>query len=225
MERIFDVIISGLALIFLAPILLACSLVLKFTGEGEVFFRQQRKGWNGNIFNLIKFATMLKDSPSIGTGTVTVKNDPRILPIGKFLRKTKINELPQLINVLFGEMSLIGPRPLTPNNFRMYCEETQNVIELVRPGLSGIGSIIFRDEEGIMSGEQATLTFYQDHIAPYKGALEVWFVNNRGLKLYFIIIFLTIWIIFFPTSKVVWRTLKNLPAPPENLKKSLKYPY
>ena len=93
---------------------------LKFTGEGEIFFLQQRIGKNGEIFRLFKFATMLKDSPIKGTGTITVRNDPRILPVGNFLRKSKINELPQLLNILLGDMSIIGPRPLTKQTFQSY---------------------------------------------------------------------------------------------------------
>ena len=100
--RFFDVVLSGLALIVLAPLLIPIVLFLKFSGEGEIFFLQERVGKNREMFKLFKFVTMLKNSPSMGTGTVTMKNDPRVLPAGKFLRKTKINELPQLFNVLIG---------------------------------------------------------------------------------------------------------------------------
>ena len=112
MERFFDVFLSSIALIFLSPLLLPIIIILKLTGEGEVFFMQERIGRNGRLFKLIKFATMLKNSPNLGTGTVTMKHDPRILPVGKFLRKTKINELPQLLNILLGDMSVVGPRLL-----------------------------------------------------------------------------------------------------------------
>ena len=101
MERIFDIILSSLALLVCFPLMLPLVIILKSTGEGEIFFIQDRIGKKGKVFGLFKFATMLKDSPNIGTGTVTMKNDPRVLPIGKFLRKTKINELPQLLNILF----------------------------------------------------------------------------------------------------------------------------
>ena len=110
MERFFDVIFSGLALLVLSPLLVPIVLILMFSGEGEIFFFQERIGKDGKVFKLFKFATMLKDSPNIGTGTVTMKGDPRILPVGKFLRKTKINELPQLLNIFFGDMSVIGPQ-------------------------------------------------------------------------------------------------------------------
>ena len=108
MERLLDIIFSGLALLLLSPLLVAIFIILKCSGEGEVFFMQERVGRHGELFKLFKFATMLKDSPNLGTGTVTMKGDPRILPVGKFLRKTKINELPQLLNIFFGDMSVIG---------------------------------------------------------------------------------------------------------------------
>ena len=109
MERIFDIVFSTAALLFLSPLILPIVIVLRFSGEGEVFFLQERIGKNGKLFKLFKFATMLKDSPNLGTGTVTMKNDPRILPVGKFLRTTKNNELPQLLNIFLGDMSIIGP--------------------------------------------------------------------------------------------------------------------
>ena len=99
MERFFDIFFSGLALLLLSPLLLPILMTLRLSGEGEVFFLQERVGKGGERFKLFKFATMLKDSPNIGTGTVTMKGDPRVLPVGIFLRKTKINELPQLLNI------------------------------------------------------------------------------------------------------------------------------
>ena len=114
----------------------------------------------------LEFATMLKDSPNIGTGTITVQNDPRVLPIGKFLRKTKINELPQLINVFTGEMSLIGPRPLTSENFSMYPKEAQNTIKKMRPGLSRVGSIIFRNEETLIKIPTIVWIFIKTRLLP-----------------------------------------------------------
>ena len=99
MERFFDLVFSSLALVILSPLLFPIIVILRLSGEGEIFFLQDRVGKNGKVFKLFKFATMLKDSPNIGSGTLTIKNDPRILPVGKLLRKTKINELPQLLNI------------------------------------------------------------------------------------------------------------------------------
>tara|TARA_B100001109_G_C18830389_1_gene459236 strand:- start:434 stop:1114 length:681 start_codon:yes stop_codon:yes gene_type:complete len=223
MERFFDIFFSGLALLVLSPLLLPIVLILRFSGEGEIFFLQERIGKGGEIFKLFKFATMLKDSPNIGTGTVTMKGDPRVLPVGKLLRKTKINELPQLLNIFFGDMSVIGPRPLTMQTFSCYSESIQDVIKQVRPGLSGVGSIIFRGEEEIMHGASASVDFYDNIIAPYKGSLEEWFVSNKGLYIYFLSIFLTVWVVLIPSSRIPWKMFKGLPEPPEELNKALNY--
>ena len=143
--------------------------------------------------------------------------------MGKFLRKTKINELPQLLNIFFGNMSVIGPRPLTAQTFGSYSVETQRIIKKVRPGLSGIGSIIFRDEEEIMHGASASIDFYVNVITPYKGSLEEWFVLNKGLYIYFLAIFLTIWTVLLPTTKIAWKMFKDLPEPSAELKQLLNY--
>ena len=223
MERFFDILFSGLALVLLSPLLVPIAIMLKCSGEGEIFFLQERIGKEGAVFKVFKFATMLKDSPNLGTGTVTMRGDPRVLPVGKFLRKTKINELPQLFNIFFGDMSLIGPRPLTAQTFGSYSESTQTVIKQVRPGLSGVGSIIFRGEEDIMHVVTASVDFYDDVIAPYKGALEEWFVSNKSLHIYFIAIFTTVWAVLFPKTKLAWTVFKGLPEPPEELKLALNY--
>lgn len=225
MVRVFDILFSGLALILLFPFLLIISLVLKFTGEGEIFFLQDRVGKNREMFKLLKFVTMLKDSSSIGTGTVTMENDPRVLPLGKFLRKTKINELPQLFNVLIGHMSLIGPRPQALRCFDSFSIESQNIIVKVKPGLSGIGPIVFRGEESVLKGNNGTIEFYENIIGPYKGEVEAWYVGKQGLITYFSLIMLTIWVVLFPKSDLVWRFFKDLPSPPKILKKDLNFPY
>ena len=158
---------------------------------------------------------MLKDSPNLGTGDVTVKNDSRVLPFGHFLRKTKINELPQIINVLKGDMSIIGPRPLTQKNFDYYSDEVAEIICRMRPGLSGIGSIIFRDEETMMAdSDMSCHEFYKQHIAPYKGELETWYQRNRSLWVDMMLVFLTAWVIVFPKSDLISRLLKSMPQKP-----------
>jgi len=222
MQRFFDIIFSGLALVVFSPFLIPIIIILKFTGEGEIFYIQQRVGKDGKMFGLLKFATMLKDSPNMKMGTVTVKNDPRILPIGGFLRKTKINELPQLINIFLGDMSVIGPRPQTKRCFLAFPQNSQDAIVQVKPGLSGIGSIVFRDEENILDNENIDrLKFYDDIIAPYKGELEQWYVKHHTLYTYFILIGLTIWIVLFSDSKVYKTIFKDLPEVPKELEKLL----
>ncbi|MDB0023972.1 sugar transferase [bacterium] len=223
MDRFFDILFSGIALLLLFPLFMPIVITLRFTGEGEVFFLQERVGKFGKKFKLFKFATMLKNSPSIGTGTVTMRDDPRVLPIGKFLRKTKVNELPQLLNIFFGDMSFIGPRPLTFQTFAAYSDYTQGIITQVRPGLSGVGSIIFRDEEEIMHGAKASVDFYASVIAPYKGALEEWFISHKSLYIYFAAIFVTAWAVLIPNTKIAWRIFNDLPEPPAELKRALNF--
>jgi len=217
MQRFFDIFFSGLALIIFSPLLVLIVMVLRFSGEGEVFFAQQRVGLNGKMFGLLKFATMLKNSPYIGTGTVTVKNDPRILPIGRFLRKTKIDELPQLLNVFFGDMSIVGPRPQELRCFEAFTADVQRHIVKVRPGLSGIGSIIFRDEESLLHDAKDPVIFYDAVIAPYKGEVEKWYIDNQSLANYFLIIFVTVWAVLFTGSRIIWRVFPSLPHPPKEL--------
>jgi len=218
MQRILDVIFAGLGMLFLSPLLLPIAFILKATGEGEVFYIQTRIGKNGSLFGLLKFATMLKDSPNIGSGEITIHNDPRVLPLGKFLRKSKINELPQLWNILIGDMSVVGPRPMVPNTYANYPAEAQEILNTVRPGLTGIGSIIFRDEERLLDDREDPIGFYNENITPYKSDLEIWFVQNNSLWLYIKAIFVTAWVVIFPASKIADIAFSGFPRLPESLK-------
>lgn len=217
MQRVFDIVFSSVVLIILAPFLTIIIIILRLTGEGEIFFLQSRIGFKNREFHLWKFSTMQKNSPSIGTGTVTIKNDPRVLPFGYFLRKSKINEIPQLLNILKGDMSFIGPRPQTQRCFNAFPEDLKAIIVKVKPGLSGIGSVVFRDEEEVMFGSSDVKKFYDLTIMPYKGELECWYVKNSTLWNYCKLIFVTIWVIFRPESKIVWSSFNELPAVPTAL--------
>ena len=219
MQRFFDVIFTSLALLVLSPLMIPLVIILRFSGEGEIFYKQNRVGVNGKSFGLLKFATMLKNSPNLGTGNMTVKNDPRILPLGNFLRKTKINELPQLLNIFLGDMSIIGPRPLTQDHFDSYIPSVQQVIASVQPGLSGIGSIVFRSEEEMLHQHADAKLFYKECISLYKGSLEAWYVENKSLLTYFTLIVLTIWVVISSKSKAVWKIFPSLPKPPVALEK------
>lgn len=217
MQRILDIVFSAIALLLLSPMLVPIAIALRLTGEGEVFFVQNRVGRHRKPLGLYKFATMLKNSPNLGTGTVTVKDDPRVLPLGRFLRKTKINELPQLLNILFGDMSIVGPRPQTQRCFDAFPAISQEAIVTVRPGLSGIGSIVFRDEENMMHASADPNQFYDNVIMPFKGKLEEWYVANQGLRTYLLSIGITAWTVFFPKSTFVWIAFPTLPMPPTEL--------
>ena len=200
LKRTFDVLSSGIAIIILSPLLIPIIIGLKLTGEGYVFYKQERVGYKNKPFLIWKFATMLKNSSKMPGGIMTTKKDPRITPMGGFLRKSKINELPQLFNIFFGHMSVVGPRPVMKVSFEAYPKEVQKVIYNVKPGLTGIGSIIFRDEEELITDVKNNggdlWDFYKNTIYPYKGNLELWYQNNKSFFLDLKLIFLTAWVIF-----------------------------
>ena len=161
---------------------------------------------------------MVKNSPNIGSGSLTLRNDPRVLPFGKFLRKSKINELPQIFNVIIGNMSIVGPRPQMQVDFDKFPADLRNEIYKSRPGITGIGSIIFRDEEKWISNFNGDKhKFYKEKIAPYKAKVEIWYYQNQSVFIDFKLIFLTAWVIIFPTSKIVEKVLKSLPKKPSHL--------
>ena len=211
-KRFCDIIASLIALVILSPVFLVIMTILKFSGEGEVFYRQQRVGYKTKRFGIWKFATMVKNSASIGTGDVTLRNDPRVTRVGRFLRITKLNELPQLFNIVNGDMSVVGPRPLMPDGFNRYSTYIQERIYNVVPGLTGIGSIVFRDEEEIVSKSSLPpYECYEKVIMPYKGELELWYQENQSFYTDLVLIFLTVWYIFNPHSNLVFRVFKNIP--------------
>jgi lipopolysaccharide/colanic/teichoic acid biosynthesis glycosyltransferase len=211
LKRIIDFVSAAAALIVLSPLLIPIVIILRFTGEGEIFFSQERFGYKNRPVNILKFATMLKNSPA--SGTITAKNDPRILPFGNFLRTTKINELPQLLNVIKGDMSLVGPRPLTQEAFGLYSEELKPLIYMTKPGLTGIGSVVFRNEEEILAAsKKARNKCYQEDILPIKGALEVWYSKNKSFVTDVKIIVLTVVAIIYPNHTFTRRWFKTLPT-------------
>jgi len=222
-QRFLDIFFSLSALIVLSPILVAVAVALKSTGN-KVFYRQKRVGLDGKKFDVLKFTTMLENSENMGSGNITLKNDSRVLPIGKFLRKSKLNELPQLINILKGDMSVIGPRPQDVAGFNAFNKEEQNVIIQVRPGLSGVGPIFFRDEDEIIERAETTdkKLFYNEHIAPYKGRIEAWYVENKNIYLYFSLIFMTVYVVLRPKNKINYLKVFNaFPLPPKELSRFL----
>jgi lipopolysaccharide/colanic/teichoic acid biosynthesis glycosyltransferase len=212
-KRLLDIILSSVALIILLPIFIPIILILKFTAEGEIFYFQERIGINNSRFQIWKFATMLKDSMNLGSKSITLQNDFRVTKIGKFLRKTKINELPQIINILKGDISIVGPRPLVTKTFKAYDKLVQSNIYNVKPGLTGIGSIIFRDEESIISAvtNEDPHNFYKCVIAPYKGELEMWYQDHCSLYLDFQLIFMTAYVILFPETRLYEKWFSDLP--------------
>jgi lipopolysaccharide/colanic/teichoic acid biosynthesis glycosyltransferase len=214
LTRFFDVLFSAIALIILLPFLLLTMAVLKLSGEHNVFYFQSRVGEGGKDFNVFKFVTMMKGSEELPGGLLTQKNDPRILPLGRFLRKTKINELPQLINIFIGQMSFVGPRPQVRLHYELYSPSVRAKLDAMRPGLTGIGSVVFRDEESLLdcvSGDRKA--FHDSWIAPYKGELEVWYSEHKNICTYFLLIFLTLLAVIYPRSNAYKWVFRSLPRP------------
>lgn len=210
LKRLTDILIAAIALILLSPILILSIIILLFTGEHEVFYFQKRIGFKNRVFNICKFATMLKNSPYMGTGEITLRNDSRVTRFGKVLRITKLNELPQIFNVLAGDMSIVGPRPLMEVSFKQYPDEVQQQIYNVKPGMTGIGSLIFRDEEKLVSEAPDPRAMYKN-IYLYKGELELWYQKNASLYTDVMIILLTALSILFPGNNWCGKIFKDLP--------------
>jgi len=218
LKRLIDLFIAIIVLVAITPFMIPVVIVLLLTGEHYVWYLQERVGKDNKPFMIWKFATMLKASPSLGTGSLTTKNDPRVFPFGRFLRKTKINELPQIINVLNGTMSIVGPRPQMEVDFLKFPEDIQEVVYKAKPGITGIGSLIFRDEEKWLSHAQGDIhEFYKTHIAPYKGALEEWYHDHISFRTDMLLIFLTAWAIVSPGNQLVYRVFRDLPKKPVEL--------
>lgn len=221
LKRIFDLLCALIVIILISPILIVLIPILALTGEREVFYRQNRVGKGSVHFGMLKFATMLKNSPEIGSKSVTLRNDPRVTRVGSVLRKTKMNELPQFFNVLFGQMSFVGPRPLIPPSFAKYPQEVQQIISQSVPGITGIASLVFRDEEKLVSiyseaGGQP-LDYYHTYIYPYKAELEKWYFLNKSFKTDLLIIFLTAYSLIDSKSQIVYKIFRSLPKKPAEL--------
>jgi len=220
-KRLADIFVSGMLLLLLLPF--ACVIIpaLRFTGEGEIWYLQERMGLNNQLFHIYKFATMLKNSMNMGTKTITVRNDPRITPVGKMLRFTKMNELPQILNVFLGDMSFVGPRPLLTTSFAKYTQDVQEIVYKSRPGITGLGSLVFRDEEKLVSEYTKSgrdgMEYYRQYIYPYKGALEKWYYHNRSLSVDFKILILTALSLLKSDSDLVFSWLKGIPVRPVEL--------
>ena len=222
-----DILGSGIVLIIVSIPLAIVIAILKLTGEHEAFYFQERVGFLGKTIKVTKFVTMVKNSPNMGTQDITLRNDPRVLPVGRFLRKTKLNEVPQFWDVFVGKLSLVGWRPLMPRGFADYPLSVQEKIVHVKPGLTGLGSIVFRDEESIITKAQSMgrdiRTCYRDDIMPFKGALECWYVDNRSFWVDTKIIVATAVAILLPNWKGYRNWFQRLPVPASPLVRELHH--
>lgn len=222
-KRFCDLLLSFFFLLLIWPLFLIIGVILSYTGEREIFYRQSRIGYRNQPFFILKFATMLKDSPNIGSGNITIRNDPRVTVVGRYLRITKLNEVPQLLNVFKGEMSFVGPRPLPKSSFVKYTKLVRDHIYSNRPGITGIGSLVFRDEESLISFVHElgldTLEYYKNYIYPYKGKIELWYMDNQSFSVDFKILLATFLKILMPQSKLEFTFFKDLPEIPQSLTK------
>lgn len=194
MNRLFDIFFSGLGLVISTPFFIVVSVLIKADSPGPVFFLQERVGKNGKPFRLVKFRSMrINGQP--GEALLTVGEDVRITRIGRFLRKYKLDELPQLYNVLVGDMSMVGPRPEVKKYVDYYTEEQRTVLS-VRPGITDMASIAYKNENEILKLQPNPEQYYIEHIMPEKIRLNQIFLSNPGPASYFRIIFLTVKSVF-----------------------------
>ena len=196
LKRCFDFIISIVALIVLSPILLLIAVLIKATSSGSIFFRQERVGRFGYNFHIHKFRTMVAGSEFIGP-QITTENDVRITKIGHFLRRYKLDELPQLIDVCFGDMSLVGPRPEVPKYVSCYPKEVRDVVLSVRPGITDLASIAYRKESEILTSALDPNQVYISEVLPAKLEFYVDYVKHRSFWGDIRIIILTIKVVLF----------------------------
>ncbi|PCJ81375.1 MAG: glycosyl transferase [Flavobacteriales bacterium] len=193
MKRFFDIICSFFGLIFLSPLFLLISILIRFDSKGTVFYKQLRVGKNGKDFQLYKFRTMVEDADKKGDITTSDK-DSRITHIGRFLRKHKFDEFPQLLNVLKGEMSLVGPRPELRKYVEMYREEQKNVLSVL-PGITDYASLKFSNENELLGKAENPQEYYIRQIMPVKLKLNLKYIEDRG---------------FFTDLKIIFATLKKI---------------
>lgn len=194
-KRVFDIVISALGLIVLALPMVLISLLIKRDSEGPVFFRQIRVGKNQVPFEILKFRTMVVDAPKLGR-EITVGEDPRITKTGRILRKTKLDELPQLINVLKGDMSFVGPRPEVPRYVELY-DDRQRQILSIRPGITDLASIEYRDEATVLAAAENPDQVYIEEIMPHKLDLNLKYMKNMGIFYDIKLILKTIYVVIF----------------------------
>ena len=196
MKRAFDLILSSLGLVLLAPLLAALALLVKLETRGPVFYRGVRTGWLGKPFRIFKFRTMVENAEKLG-GSSTPEDDPRVTRVGRLLRKYKLDEFPQLFNVIRGEMSLVGPRPQVPWVVEMYSQDERAVLD-ARPGITDYASVRFHNEGEILRGSTDPDKDYFEKIHPEKMRLSLEYVRRQSLRLDCRILRQTVVAVVFP---------------------------
>jgi len=197
-KRIFDLVISLISFLILLPFLVIAAVLIRLGAKGPVFYKQLRIGLNGKPFYIYKFRTMEIGAEQKGP-SVTSADDPRMTRVGRLLRKIKLDEIPQLLNVLKGEMSLVGPRPEMPKYVELYPGEYRKILT-VRPGMTDLATIYFRDEEGLLARAKNKESFYVNETMPVKLKLYLRYIENRSLLYDIKLIFLEILALILPQS-------------------------
>lgn len=212
LKRAADILFSILGIILSAPILILCIVLLFLTGETSPIFTTYRVGKKGALFRMFKLRTMAS-AKGKSVSPLTAYNDSRVSFLGRILRFTKVDELPQFFNILNGDLSFVGPRPMLPQVFLMYDKNTQDILNQIRPGVTGIGSIVFRNETALFAkvSKRDYEQFYRENIAPVKGELELWYFSNRSFKVDFKLLVLTVVAVFYGQVKGLHRYFKGLP--------------
>ena len=190
-KRCFDLFFVLFGLLILSPIMLLVAVLIKFGSSGPILFKQVRVGLNGKHFYILKFRTMVVDAEQIGA-KVTTADDPRITRVGHWLRKYKLDELPQLINVLKGEMSFVGPRPEVPEYVLFYPEDVKKLVLSVPPGITDMAAIEFRNENDLLKQSDNPVQVYREKVLPIKLKYYLKYVSERSLVLDFILILKTL---------------------------------
>lgn len=209
MKRLFDIFFSFIGLLILLPLFVVIAILIKLDSVGPVFFRQERMGKNFKPFFIYKFRTMVKDADRKG-GQITVSGDNRVTRFGRILRKTKLDELPQLINVLKGEMSLVGPRPEVRKYVEIYKNDYKEILK-IRPGITDFASIVYRDEESVLKDKENPEEYYKNILLPKKIELAKEYIKIYSFSSDLKLIFLTIIKILFPTYDFVCYIKKEFP--------------
>ncbi|MBN2373809.1 sugar transferase [bacterium] len=199
MKRLFDIVFSLIGLLLTFPIFLFLAIWIKIDSPGPVFYRGVRVGRHGRLFRIFKFRTMVLNAEKIG-GPSTADDDPRITRVGRFIRRFKFDELPQFINVFFGDMSFVGPRPEVQHYVDMYTEEEKAILN-VRPGITDWASIWNPDEGAILAGSPDPEKTYMEEIRPQKLKLQLKYARERTFWTDIKIIFVTLWVIVFGKDK------------------------
>ncbi len=207
-KRAIDALVATAGLITLSPLLLAIAIAIAAGSSGPVFYRARRVGRLGKPFTMLKFRTMVVDADRLG-GPSTPEDDPRITPVGRFLRKAKLDELPQLINVLKGEMSLVGPRPEVPEYVAMLTEDERRILS-VQPGMTDWASIWNADEGTVLAGSEDPERVYLERIRPEKIRLQLEYVRRRSMRVDLQIIAATFIRLFAPRSKPAQRVTRRM---------------